>query len=452
MTARVRLPGAPRRALLHAGASAMLLPLLREARATDAPRRPRLVLLMQANGVSQANFWPRGSPATSPVLEPLLGDPALARRTTAIKGLFNRDGGAGNEHDFGWAGLFSGYRTIGTFNDPWGGGPSIDQVLRRAHRFSEPFPTLNCGVLANDSPVLKTHRRSFAYTGARAALPTETDPYRLYARVFQAGRAPGEAGLALARQRLREERSVLDSVHADLAMLARRADAHTRARLDAHATLLREHETSLARVLADEPGRPARCGEHSGAVGGLDPRREDDVPELMHLMLDFVALAIGCGLTRVVTFPLCHSGEKWYFRWLGLHENGHEGIAHRDTGADPVVTEKMVRIGRWFAEQVAYLARALDRLPGAESGGTALDETLLVWGNELATGPHGMDDIPVVLVGGAAGRLRHDGPLIDRGPQTYQRLGTSLLRLMGVPATGFGEHPSCGPLAGLTLV
>jgi hypothetical protein len=120
---------------------------------------------------------------------------------------------------------------------------------------------------------------------------------------------------------------------------------------------------------------------------------------------------------------------------------------------DPVVTEKVLKMNVWYAEQVAHLCRALERLPEGEGAGpgSVLDNSLVVWGNEMATGPHAMTDIPVVLVGRAAGRLGNPGQLIDTGPQDYRRLGTSLLNLMGVPANGFGQSPDCGSVAGLEL-
>jgi hypothetical protein len=162
-----------------------------------------------------------------------------------------------------------------------------------------------------------------------------------------------------------------------------------------------------------------------------------------------VALAVSCQLTRVVTFQFGHGGEKWYFRWLGINENSHDDIAHRDNGTDPAVSEKLTRMNVWYAEQVAYLARALERLPEGE--GTVLDNTLVVWGNEIATGPHGMADIPIVLLGRSAGRIKNPGVLVDAGPQDYRRLGTTLLNVMGVPALGFGEAPTCGALVGVSL-
>ena len=128
---------------------------------------------------------------------------------------------------------------------------------------------------------------------------------------------------------------------------------------------------------------------------------------------------------------------------------GAIAFLNRDDGKNPDIVAKVLKINVWYAQQVAYLARALARLPAAE--GTVLDNSLVVWGNELATGPHTLDDIPVVLLGKAAGRLKSTGLIIDQGLQDYHRLGTSLLNVMGVPATGLGEAPDCGLLQGLTI-
>ena len=98
-----------RRHLLSLAGAAMLLARdarnAGEARADEA-RPMRLVLLMQANGVSQQRFWPDAS-GSSPILDPILSDPRLKARTTVVKGLFNHSGGAGNQHDQGFAGLLA---------------------------------------------------------------------------------------------------------------------------------------------------------------------------------------------------------------------------------------------------------------------------------------------------------------------------------------------------------
>jgi hypothetical protein len=433
------------------GAAGLIFPFLRPGLAQAAPP-PRLVLLMQSNGTGQPNFWPAtpGS-LSSPILDPLVGDPAIAAKTTVIKGLRNDSGGSGNGHDQGFIGLYSGYRGVGTFDDPWGPGVSLDQQLRGQLDLREPFPTLNCGVLATDTPVFKTHRRSFSYGAPRQQIPTEVDPYKLYTRFFAVG-APvpdGADPVALAKQRLARKQSVLDYVTGDLTALRGQVGALDRGKLDAHEEALRELERRLAATLAPDPNRPARCGLVSGPAPGLDVAREDDAPELIKVMFGFVALALSCQLTRIVTFQFGNGGEKWYFRWLGINENSHDDIAHRDNGTNPLITAKVLKMNAWYAQQVALLVHALDQIP--EAGGTVLDNSLVVWGNELATGPHGLVDIPMVLLGSAGGRLKQTGVFIDQGPQDYHRLGTSLLQVMGVPAQGFGEVPDCGGVVGLPL-
>ncbi|HEY0711508.1 MAG TPA: DUF1552 domain-containing protein, partial [Polyangia bacterium] len=260
-----------RRDLLRvAGSATALFPFLRRA-AEAAPPTPRLLLLMQSNGTGPANFWPvAAAPGTtttpnqrlmSPILAPLASDATIAARMTVIKGLFNDAGGSGNGHDQGFCGLYSGYVSGGSFSDPWGTGISIDQHLRKTLTFHEPFPTLHCGVLASDTPPFKSHRRSFSYTAARQQVPTEIDPYRLYARFFSAGTLPppGADPTAYARDRLARRRSVLDLVKGDLGRLRPQLPALERRKLESHETALRDLETRLASTLAPPGTRPGQC-------------------------------------------------------------------------------------------------------------------------------------------------------------------------------------------------
>jgi hypothetical protein len=149
-----------------------------------------------------------------------------------------------------------------------------------------------------------------------------------------------------------------------------------------------------------------------------------------------------------VTFQLGLCGGQWRYRWLGIDKDGHEEIAHLDdpSGANVPVTEAMIAINRWVAERVVGFAQKLEALP--EAGGSVLDRSLVLWANENGNGIHGLDDIPLVFLGRAAGRIARTG-VVDEGRQTHHQLGTTLLRLMGVDAGGFGDDPVCGPLRGM---
>jgi hypothetical protein len=79
-----------------------------------------------------------------------------------------------------------------------------------------------------------------------------------------------------------------------------------------------------------------------------------------------------------------------------------------------------------------------------------LDNTLIVWANELGKGNHTLENNPVVFIGKAGGALAQGRRLIDNGRQVFNRLSCTVLNLMGKASPGFGDVPDCGPFVGLT--
>jgi hypothetical protein len=428
-----------RRDLLRAAGATLLVPtFVRQAFAAPQSIGPRLVILMQALGTHQASFWPDATGA-SPILDPILGDAALRAKTVVVKGVRNETTGVGNEHDRGFNSLWTGVKPVGFSEDCFGGGPSIDQVLRRTLNPPVRFPTLNTGVLAADVAPKNGHRRSFIYSGSQQQLPTRVDPYRLYAMLFpDTGDSPDAA-----RKRLALRQSVLDRSAKDLAALSGRLGVSERRKLDAHATALREYET---RLIASASGNS--CAKPAPLAAGIDVNAEANVPLLTELILDLMALALSCNLTNIVTFQLGYCGNQWRYRWLGIDKDTHEEIAHFDApdGSNRVATEGMTRMGRWVAENVARFTRKLDGIP--EAGGTVLDNSLVIWANENSDGLHGLSNLPIVLMGRAGGRISRTG-VLDEGEQSHYQLCTSVMNVMGVPAAGFGDQATCGPLRGL---
>ena len=435
-----------RRELLRAAGLTLFVPaFLEQAFAASAAPAPRLAILMQACGTHQSTFWPNPVSGTSPVLEPLTSVPGLAQKTLFLKGIENQTRGLGNEHDRGFNSLWTGVAPVGTPDDSFGGGPSIDQILKRTLQPKVPFPTLNVGVLAAYVAQKNGHRRSFSYFGPKQQNLTQVDPYRLYQKLFP-GQNPAESKEATLR-RLARRQSVLDYAARDLKDLSARLGPNERRKLDAHATALHEYETRLsASVTSVGPS----CVRPAAPPAGIDPSLEDNVPILADLMLDAVAVALGCNLTSIVTFQLGLCGNQWRYRWLGIDKDSHEEIAHRDTtdDSDPVTAGYMTQISRWAAERVSRFAKALDAIPDAN--GSVLDNSLVIWANENGTGLHHMDNLPICVLGRARGKLRQTG-LVDVGRQSHYQLNTSVLRLMGVPAEGYGDQPACGAVTGLTV-
>ena len=98
---------------------------------------------------------------------------------------------------------------------------------------------------------------------------------------------------------------------------------------------------------------------------------------------------------------------------------------------------------------MAYVARALAAIP--EGNGSMLDRTLIVWGTDVGTDHgHGPADIPYLLIGGRGLGVRTGRYLRLPASTDAQRLHTAVLHALGIPAEGFGERPTCGPLPGVT--
>lgn len=460
-----------RRTLMRAAGSTLLVPtFLKRAFAQTAVTRPNLVLLMQTNGTHQDTFWPTGTAWTSPILAKMLADPAVGPKVTLIKGVnLNLKGSPqGNGHDWGWHGLYSGVDNISQ-GAPAGGGPSVDQILIQKLQFTNPFKSIHCGVIAENHSLINAGRASWPCSAPGVAIPCETDIYALYTKLFSAvpatptSGAGGSSGTAnaAAMLRLAQRKSVLDAVATDLTALQGRLGPSERMKVDSHLTSIRDFETRLSGTVTSTGSsgsttRPASCGTMKPSQTGVSLKAQADEANadvLMRLFMEFIANAVACNLVGVLTFQFGRGGGHFHYKWLNLPNmpsDFHDLAAHADKGSDKVAADLCTGVAQYYAELVTDLGKRLASFPQAD-GKTTLDNSLVVWGNELATGPHGTNGYPIALVGGAAGKLKRTGYMVDTGTQVHQRLGCTIQNIMGLPSTGFGAEPSCGNFAGLDL-
>ena len=120
----------------------------------------------------------------------------------------------------------------------------------------------------------------------------------------------------------------------------------------------------------------------------------------------------------------------------GHHDFSHDGDGSVDT------VEMLTKINVWYTEQFNYLIEALKKVP--EGTGTMLDNTLILWCNELSRGnAHSHPDMPFVLAGHAGGALPGNQFLKFSGSVPHNNLLVSCLNLMDVPATTFGNPAYC---------
>jgi hypothetical protein len=434
-----------RRSLLKGlAASAVTLPLARMLKADPmAPGPKRLVIFMQNNGTQQSNFWPDAN-LRSPILDALLtntdgSENGLRSKTTLIKGVYiphDANGTDGNEHDMGFARMFTGAKLIDVGGQPWGGGPSVDQILAGAWGID----SLTLAVLASQiEPHPKPgfdHRESFSYLGPGVIKHPRRDPLSIYDFLFPAS-----------DPRAAHKSSVLDAVAGNLREVQARLGPTEKAKLDYHLTALRDVEQRLHSSLSCAAPAPP---QNYLAIDPSSETTEDTyIPALVNDCIDLATVSLTCGITRIATVQFGYGGGKWRFAWKGIDMDCHGDVAHLDTsdaGSTPINTQRVVLMNQYYASCVARLATALDAVP--EGSGTMLDNTLVVWANEFGRGDHSLQNVPIVFIGGAAGGLPAGRRVVDAGPQLFNRLGCTILNVMGQAVPGFGDVPDCGVFQG----
>jgi hypothetical protein len=344
--------------------------------------------------------------------------------------------------------MFTGERLLSIGGKPWGGGPSVDQILARSWGIdSLALAVLTSAVEPHPKPGYD-HRKSFCYFSAGEHKLPLVDPFIVYQQLL-----PTTETSEAARQRLLLRRSVLDAVAGDLSDLARSLGAEEKRKLDLHLTSIRQVEVRLSRAMEQSQTQcphPAQPRDYTHTAPQLLINDESDLPELVRLMIDIGATGLTCGLVPIVTMQFGYGGGKWRFAWEGIDMNCHDDVAHHDTsdeGSDPINTDRVVRMNHYYASQVARMAQALEAVP--EGDGTVLDNTLIAWANELGRGDHRQRMVPIVLIGKAAGTVRRGGFVLDQGDQVFNRLGCTILNALGQAREGFGDVTDCGPFPGV---
>jgi hypothetical protein len=175
----------------------------------------------------------------------------------------------------------------------------------------------------------------------------------------------------------------------------------------------------------------------------------DNIPKISKMQIELMVQSFLADFSRIATLQFTNSVGGARMRWLDVDE-GHHELSHEPDSNEPV-QDKLTRINKWYAEQMAYLAKRLAETPEPGGGGSMLDNTLIIWTNELGKGnSHTLDNIPFVLVGnGLDFRM---GRSLKYKKVPHNRLLLSLAHGFGHRIEKFGNPNFCGdgPLSDLT--
>ena len=412
------------------GISAATIPFLAGlpslASTTTVARKQRLVIMFTPNGTIPKEFWPdeQGEDFTlKRILKPL--EP-FKKQVLTLRGISNKVRGDGDGHMRGMSCLLTGIELFpgniqGGSDTPagWASGISIDQEIKNHFQSrTETRTRLGSLELGVNVPRRADPWTRWSYAGPNKPVSPVDDPYQVFEKLY--GRMKDKDSL----------KSIIDDVRNDLKKVSAKVSSEDKKLLDEHLALVRDMERDLK--APDQKGLNHPMPE-------LEPRVQadnDNMPKVSRMQTDLLVNAFANDMARVATLQFTNSVGQARMRWLDIEE-GHHSLSH-DPDLNEPSQEKLTKINVWFCEQLAYLARKLSETKEPDGNGTLLDNTLLIWTNELGKGnSHTLDNIPFIMVGnGCNFRM---GRSLKFEKVAHNRLWLSLAHAMGHNIETFGN-------------
>ena len=458
-----------RRTFLQGAGATLALPMLEAmlpastavAQTALGQVKPRFVGVFYPHGMAPG-FWEPPAEGALPDKLPHIAE-ALAKvknDTTIMSGLWSKsaeppEGTTGSDH---WvaAAYLTGIKPRKTAgSDATVGSATIDQQIAQKIGRETLLPSLQLAVEdPNSSSSNCGEGYSCSYTNSiswielptpenepvprTSPLPMELNPQVVFERLFGSGSTPEQRA-----QRMRQSKSILDSLVAELAALRRQlgpADVQT---VNQYTEEIREIERRIQ-----------LASKASGDVPELDlpPGIPEQFDQHIRFHYKLVALALKADITRVVTLLGARdlTGRTYQFPKGELFPNGgtsvsfHGGSHHQD---DPVQIRRYSDLNRYHLSTTAYLAEELKSI--REGDGTLLDNTVIMHGTNMGnSNQHQHYDVPHFLIGGKNLGLRGNRHLAyERKTVPTGNLLISVLKLYGIDKDKQGD--STGSLAKL---
>src|SRR5215831_474128 len=437
----------PRRTLLRGAAATLALPFLdamtpvfsRRALAAGQPAR-RFQTFYVPNGMAMPFWTPKGEGTSfelSPILEPLAPFRSQMLVLSGIKASWNYIH-AGASGSFLTGTPRGGRNEIEIFADV-----SMDQLLAKHFANETQVASLelsmdapaNAGACTGNLSCVYTH--TLSWRSATQPLPMEWNPRAVFERLF------GDSGSTdrKAREaRLRQHKSILDSVQDKLASLQRELGPQDRTKVDEFTDAIRDVERRIARA-EEQSGLELPAIEQPQ---GAPPVFEDHLA----IMLDLQLLAFQSDLTRVISFMIGKEQSARPYPQIGVPE-AHHPLSHHNNV--PELIAHMSKINRYHTQLFSqYLAR-LRATPDGD--GSLLDHMTILYGSGISNSTrHSGDNLPLLVVGGGAGRLKGGRHLKFSDKPTMANLLVTLMDKLDVPVERLGGSTGKLPLDTLSGV
>ncbi|PLK27950.1 hypothetical protein C0V78_11790 [Novosphingobium sp. TH158] len=276
-------------------------------------------------------------------------------------------------------------------------------------------------------------QRSYSYRGAASPNPSETSPIALYQRLFGEGFRDPNEGTFSPDPRTMVRQSVLSAVKDDRERLMKTLGAADRERMDEYFTSVRQLEQQLELQL--QP--PARVENFTKPSAPGKTVVDADIENVMvnhKIMAGLLAQALACNQTRV--FNMLFSDTASNLRRSSSSDT-HHTLTHEEPVNPKLGYQEQVA---WFAAKSMLACRDfVDALASIKEGnGTLLDNTLMFAHSDCSIAKsHAVEGIPMMIIGGAGGRVRTGYHKAGRADAT-SRVVLSVQQAMGVQVENWG--------------
>ena len=442
----------PRRTFLRGVGASLALPLLDSmvpafaaVRNSAAKPVPRLFTGYVPNGVIMNQWTPAAEGALTDLpatLEPLT---PFRDRLLVVSGLadapaFPLPGEGTGDHVRAAATFLTGVHPKKTDGPDIRGGTSMDQIAARVLGRDTVLTSLELAIDPNELIGACEAGWSCAYANTLSwrnptnPLPMENQPRAVFERLFgDTDDTTPEARL----DRIREDRSILDSLVHEVADFQRVLGPGDRTKVTQYLDAIRDIERRIQLAEAQSHRELPELARPSGGI-------PDTFAEHARMMIDLQVLAFQADLTRVITFMMSREVSPRTYPELGIPDP-HHGLSHHQNRPEQMA--KLAKLNRHHIEQMAYFMERLAAIPDGD--GTLLDQVLMQYGCGISDGnQHLHVNLPVLVAGGAACgvdggrhmRVAEETPLTNLQLAVLERLGVPTERLGD--STGVVKHLS----------
>ena len=426
----------PRRTFLRGVGATVALPLLDAmvpsmTAYAQTPAKPvkRLGFVYIPMGSDIARWTPPGEGGALTELSVTLSPLApVMKHLTVLSNMELRNAYPGT-HATSNAAFLSAAKAKWTESSDYFLGTTVDQIAAQQMGQETQLPSLELAmdlmevVGQCDNGYACVYQNNLSWSSPTTPLPSEAHPRVVFERLF------GEGGnSAQRRAALGKRASLLDWVREDISRLQRELGASDRTKVNEYLDTVREVERRIQK--AEAQTRENLLPDLDRPVG-VPAAYEDHAK----LMFDLQVLALQGDMTRVITFQLARETSNRSYPEIGVPDPHHPTSHH---GGDPEKVAKIAKINQFHVSLFAYFLEKLNSI--READGTLLDNSLYLYGSGMGNpNVHSHIDLPIVVAGGAAGKVKGGRHIKYADPTPLANVHLTMLDAVGVRLDSFQD-------------